>query len=87
MKLRALQLRSTPITALLVALTVIITGKMPSETEAVKNDKHAVGTDKQAKKRTSKRERMAAIIAQITRAKRERDKKKTYQTEKCMWVI
>ena len=30
---------------------------------------------------------MAAIIAQITRAKRERDKKKTYQTEKCMWVI
>ena len=28
MKLRALQLRSTPITALLVALTVIITGKM-----------------------------------------------------------
>ena len=30
---------------------------------------------------------MAAIIAQITRAKRERDKKKTYQTEKCMWVM
>ena len=29
---------------------------------------------------------MAAIIAQITRAKRERDKKKTYHTEKCMWV-
>ena len=29
---------------------------------------------------------MAAIIAQITRAKRERDKKKTYQTEKCMCV-
>ena len=27
---------------------------------------------------------MAAIIAQMTRAKRERDKKKTYVTEKCM---
>ena len=30
---------------------------------------------------------MAAIIAQITRAKRERDKKKTYQTEKCMYHL
>ena len=29
-------------------------------------------------------DRMAAIIAQMTRAKRERDKKKTYVTEKCM---
>ena len=31
-----------------------------------------------------KEDRMAGIIAQMTRAKRDRDKKKTYVTEKCM---
>ena len=31
--------------------------------------------------------RMAAIIAQITRANRERKKKKTYETTKCMYDL
>ena len=30
---------------------------------------------------------MAAIIAQITRAKRERDKKKKYTAAKCMYQV
>ena len=30
---------------------------------------------------------MAAIIAQLTRAKRERAKKKTYETNKCMYHL
>ena len=30
---------------------------------------------------------MAAIIAQLTRAKRERAKKKTYETNKCMYEL
>lgn len=30
--------------------------------------------------------RMAGIIAQLTRAARERSNKRTYGTNKCMWV-
>ena len=30
---------------------------------------------------------MAAVIAQITRAKRERDTKVTYETNKCMYEL
>ena len=30
---------------------------------------------------------MAAIIAQLTRAKRERDKKKTFDSNKCMYTL
>ena len=30
---------------------------------------------------------MAAIIAQLTRAKRERDKKKTIEATKCMYTL
>ena len=30
---------------------------------------------------------MAAIIAQLTRAKRERARKKTYETNKCMYHL
>ena len=30
---------------------------------------------------------MAAIIAQLTRAKRERANKKTYETNKCMYEL
>ena len=33
------------------------------------------------------RRKMAAIIAQITRANRERKKKKTYETTKCMYDL
>ena len=39
---------------------------------------------RKVKKSWEKEDRMAGIIAQMTRAKRDRDKKKTYVTEKCM---
>ena len=41
-------------------------------------------TPQQPEEEEKNKVRMAAIIAQMTRAKRERDKKKTYVTEKCM---